>query len=200
VIAADQDILLQPDNQVVTSTVIRDATTLYRRYYHLPLFASNPGAAGATFTAPDANQVGGWLLDAAGEVLYMNTDVHSDWDGTSDLTMEVTFTVNVDNTGGAASDTVDLKTVFYYKGASEIATRTQTDEVATTIGACSQYTQFTAEFTIDYDAASQEVAAGDRMSMIINLETDTSEVDNIILNDASIHYNTTHIGIESGDV
>lgn len=199
VIAADQDILLQADNQVVTDTVIRGATSLYRRYYHTALASTNPGASGATWTAPGANSIGGWQLDAAGEVLYLNTDVHSDWDGATDLHLEVRFEVNVNNTGGLVSDTVDLKAAIYYKGLTETVTKSQTVEVATVVGQSAQYKQFEADFTIDWDYALNVVEVGDTIRVILNLETDTSEVDNIIVNDASFYYSTTHVGIESGD-
>lgn len=199
-IAADQDILLKADNQVVTDTVIRGATSLFRRYYHIPVQAVDPGASGATWTPPDANTIGGYQLDAAGEVLYLQTDVHSDWNGNTDLIMEVRFEVNVDNSGGNAGDTVDLKAVFYYKGTSEVVTKTQTVEVPTTVGQSAQYNQFSVSFTINYDETDNVVQAGDMIHCILNLETDTSEVDDIIINAASFYYQTTHTSIESGDV
>ena len=199
-IGADQDILLKADNQVVSDTVLRSATTLYRRYYHMDLSSVNPGGSGATWTPPDANTIGGWQLDAVGEVLYIGADIHSDWDGASDIDVEVYFEIN-----GASSenDTVDLKLVCYYKGQAETVTKTQTLEVATNVGdggVKAQYTSFEAEFTINYDEASNVVEAGDIFHFILNLETDTSEVDDIIVNAASLYYHTTHIGIEAGDV
>jgi len=166
-------------------------SAIMRRYYHLPLQSFDPGASGATWTSPDANTLSGWQLDAASETLEFQTDVHDDWDGASDLTIESVFTVNVDNSGGAPTDTVDLKLVCYYKGQGETATKTQTVEVATVIGTCAQWTQFKVEFDIDWDKASNVVQAGDVFSFILNLETDTSEVDNVTINDAAFHYHTT---------
>lgn len=199
-IAADQDILLKADNQVVTDTVIRGASTLYRRYYHMDISAANPGAAGATFTPPDGNTIGGFQLDAAGELLYFGADVHSDWDGASDMTVEVSFEINA---ASSENDTVDIKLVCYYKGDAETVTKSQTLEEAVNVGdggAKAQYTSFSVDFTIDYDALSNVVEVGDIFHFIMNLETDTSEVDDIIINAVSMHYNTTHIGIEAGDV
>jgi hypothetical protein len=191
---------MEDEAQLKTSAVLRGATSLYRRYYHLPLAAINPGASGATWTAPSTNTLGGWQLDAASEVLYLQTDVHSDWDAATDLTVEVKFEVNVNNTGGGAGDTVDLKLVCYYKGNAETACKTQTVEPATVVGASAQYKRFTATFTINYDETDNVVEVGDVMRMILNLETDTSEVDNIIVNSAEYYYSTTHLSIESGDV
>jgi hypothetical protein len=130
----------------------------------------------------------------------MEADVHADWDAATDLTVEVFFEVNVDNSGGAAGDTVDLKLVCYYKGDGETACKTQTVEVAKIVGASAQYKQFETEFTINYDEVDNVVQVGDQIGFILNLETDTSEVDDIIVTAASLHYNTAHMGIESGDV
>jgi len=200
IIAADQDILLQADNQVVTDTVIRGATSLYRRYYHLPISGFDPGASGATWTAPTANHTGGFQLNAVGEVLYFDTDVHTDWDGASDLNVEVYFAVNVDNTGGGAGDTVDLKLVCYYNTVGDTATKTQTQEVATVVGASAQYKVFKSVHTINFDETDNVVEAGDIMGFALNLETDTSEVDDIIVLHGAFYYNSSHVGIESGDV
>lgn len=184
-----------------SSDTIRARTAVYRRYYHMPLFASNPGATGPTFTAPSANTTGGYRLDAATEFLYLEADIHSDWDGASDLKVEVFFQVNVDNTGGAVGDTVDLKLVGYFMGTGDTASKVPTiAEVATVVGKSAQYKLFKAEFTVDYDTVANVVEAGDKCGFILNLETDTSEVDDIIVTNASMYYNTTHIGIESGDV
>lgn len=175
----------------------RGATSLYRRYYHIPLGSSNPGASGATWVDAGANTTGGWQLNAAGEKIRGGSDVHSDWDGASDLKVEVRFMINV--AGADAGDTVDLKLVCYYKGVGDTTTKTQTIEVPTTVGAAAQYTAFKADFTIDWDAASNVVEAGDHLSFYLNLETDTSEVDDVTITGMSYSYLTTHIGIEDGD-
>jgi len=199
VIAADQDILLQADNEVVTDTVIRGASTLYRRYYHLSIGSFDGGASGATFVPPDGNTVGGWQLNANTELLYLAADVHSDWDGVSDITVEVKFDIR---DASAENDTVDLKLVCYYKSSGDSATKTQTVEVATNVGdggIKAQWTQFTVEFTINEDEVDNNIDPGDIVSMILNLETDTSEVDDITINAASFFYNTTHLGVEASD-
>jgi len=185
---------------VVTDSKFRASTSSYRRYYHFDINAFNPGLSGATWTAPDGNTLGGYKLDNAGEILYGKTEVHSDWDGASDANIELSFECNVDNSGGNASDSVSIKIVLYYKGAGESVNKSQTVEVHTTIGACAQYTLFHADFPIDFDASSNELEVGDKITAIINLETDTSIIDNIIINDGSFYYNKTHAGIEDGDI
>lgn len=180
----------------------RKATADYRRFFHIPMESIDPGASGATFVPPDANTVGGWQLDVASEVLYFDGDVHDDWDGESDMFVVIDFEVNIDNSGGTVNDTVDLKLVAYYKGDGDVATRTQTVEVATVVGASARYKRFSAMFTLDWDKASNVIEKGDDMHFILNLETDTSEVDNIILcaGSGTFFYSTTHAGIEDGDV
>jgi len=179
---------------------IRATTAIYRRYYHVVLGSANPGGSGPTWVEASANTTGGWRLTNAAWYLRGQADVHADWDGASDLSFDVNFMVNVNNTGGGAGDTVDIKATVYYKGVGDTATKSQVVEVPTTVGASAQYKQFRAEFTIDWDYASNVVEVGDVIAIVINLETDTSEVDDIVVTSMEFYYNTTHLGIESGDV
>lgn len=178
----------------------RATTAIYRRYYHIALGSANPGASGPTWVDAGANTTGGWRLTNAAWLLRGQADIHADWDGASDLNIGVNFMVNVDNAGGGAGDTVDLKATIYYKGIGDTVTKSQIVEVATIVGQSAQYKQFRAEFTIDYDAASNVVEVGDVIAIVINLETDTSEVDDIVITSMEFSYNTRHIGIESGDI
>jgi hypothetical protein len=107
--------------------------------------------------------------------------------------------VNVDNTGGSDTDTVDLSMTVYYKGAGETVTKSQTIEVPVTVGKSAQYKQFKTTFTIDWDYASNVVEVGDIIAFVFHLETDTSEVDDIVITNMEFYYPTTHLGIEAGD-
>lgn len=187
--------LVGAGNFIFNNGYLRTDTSRYRRYYHLPLASFDPGASGATWTSATGDHLAGWQLNAAGEVLEFDTDVHSDWDGASDLTVEIRFQL-LD--AGNPGDTVDLRLVSYYMGDGEVATKTQTDEVATVTDG-TQYKMYTVTFTIDYDALGNNVDAGDIISLELNLETDTSEIDNVLIVGGSFFYNTTHTGIESGD-
>jgi hypothetical protein len=40
---------------------------------------------------------------------------------------------------------------------------------------------------------------GDHISFYLNLETDTSEVDDVTITGMSYSYLTTHLGVEDGD-
>ena len=106
--------------------------------------------------------------------------------------MEVTWEQNAASVGGA--DTVDLKVIFRYKGDQEAAIKTQTVEVAKTVGVADQYTQWTTDFTINWDLAGNILQAGDTVSMELNLETDTSEVDDVIINMCELKYKTDSPG------
>ena len=186
---------LVADTGIRVSNYVRHTSANYRRYYHMPASALDPGASGATWVDADANTVGGWLLNAVGETLEFNADVHADWDGT-DLTVEVYFAVGV---AGSADDTIDLKLICYYNAVGDTATKTQTVEVPTTTDG-TQYKVYKAIFTINWDETDNVVEAGDLISFILNLETDTSEIDSAIILAAHLHYNTTHTGIEAGDI
>jgi hypothetical protein len=188
------------DTGIRTTKAIRGTTSLFRRYYHVGLEEANPGASGATWVDAGANTTGGWQITNATHLLRGQADIHSDWDGATDLTVSVNFMVNVDNTGGADADTVDLKLVAYYKGVGDTACKTQTVEVETVIGKSAQYKQFKATFTIDWDYALNIVETGDVLSFVLNLETDTSEVDNVVITSMEFYYQTTHASLESGDV
>jgi hypothetical protein len=84
-------------------------------------------------------------------------------------------------------------------GVGDTAVKTQTIEVATTTTG-TQYKMYKATFTIPYNTVGAVVDAGDSLCFNLNLETDTSEIDNVLIVDASFYYQTTHTYIESGDV
>jgi len=167
-----------------------DGSALYRHHHQLSASEVSPGAAGATFVAPNANNIGGYQLDANTEYLYMSSHVGSDWVGEDDIEVAINFECNVNNTGGNVTDTVDLKMVFYYKGDAETANKTQTIENSVVVGQSAQYTRHKVTLTLPWDTVDHVVEAGDKFGMILNLETDTSEVDNVIINTANWRYKT----------
>ena len=187
------------EGDVQYGTYLRQEDASYVRYYHIPLGTANPGASGPTWVNASANTTGGWRLTNASWLLRGSADIHADWDGATDIMCEVHFMVNVDNSGGLVTDTVDLKATIYYKGAGDVATKSQVVEVATVVGQSAQYKQFDAEFTIDWDYADNVVDVGDIIAVVMNMETDTSECDDIVVTAMEFYYNTTHLGIESGD-
>lgn len=197
----DEYLRFDTDNEVnLVGKVVRGTTNLYRRYYHLNPGSFDPGASGAVWVDASANGPGGWELDADTDHLHGNVDVHADWNGASDLIVEVYFQI----VGASVlNDTVDIRIQFFYMGVGEVAAKSQTVEVATNVGdggAKAALTMFEAEFIIDWDDAGNVVEVGDQIGFLLNLETDTSEVDDIIVNNMTFFYETTHLGIEGGDV
>lgn len=183
------------NDQVTVGTLVSSGSAWYN-YHQFDAEAFNPGASGATQIPPDANTLGGYRLDNSGgtEYLYFSTDIHSDWDGSSDIEVDVRFEINA--AGSLGTDTVDLRLQVFMKGLGESANRSQVLEEAIVVGAAAQYTSFEALFTIDYDDLTDPVASGDVMSFILNLETDTSEVDNVIINHAERRYKSKYPRIE----
>ena len=179
---------------------IRSNSTDYRRYYHADISALDPGASGATWVDADANTLAGWKLDANTEYLDFDSDIHADWDGASNPTVEIKYTVNVDNTGGTGADTVDFQLVAYYKGFGDNATKSQTISSSDTVGASDQYKQFHHEIEVDWDYADNVLEVGDVISFVLSLATGTSDIDDITVNEVSFYYPTTHVGIETLDV
>ncbi len=182
-------------DEIKVADWVRHTSASYRRYYHLPLASFDPGASGATWTSPTANNLCGWQLNNANEILEFQSDIHADWDGASDLEVEIKFQL-LDS--GSLNDTVDLKLVCYYMGIGDTGTKTQTVEVATTTDG-TQFKMYQALFAINYDEGGNMVDVGDSICFVLNLEIDTSEIDNVLIVDGSLNYNTTHIGMESGD-
>lgn len=186
-------------DEIKVADWVRHTSASYRRYYHLDLASFDPGASGATWIEAGANGIGGWQLNASVETLQSKVDTHADWDGASDPKLEIRFQIN---TASSENDTVDLKVVTYYMGTGDSSTKTQTVEVATNVGdggIKAQYTMFVVEVPLNWDETDNNIVAGDCIAFQINLETDTSEVDDITLNAITFHYNTTHTGIEAGD-
>jgi len=170
-------------------------TSLYYHEYIISAFSTSTGASGATLTAPTANTLGGYQLDVNTEQLYFSMHVENDWDGATDITVEVYWEVNE---AEAADGTVDLQLICYYKGDHEATNKTQTQEEAHTItGNKAQYTQHKTTFTINWDESENVVEIEDVIGFILNLETDTSECDDVIINHMVSKYQTIKPALET---
>lgn len=174
---------------------IRSQTATYAHYYHPSIASTNPGASGATWIPADANQCQGQLLNAAGEKLEMAADIHDDWDMAYDPELEVKFTIQTDNTGGADADAIDLQLVCTYIGNGESSVRTQTIAKSVVIGKCSPYTRFNTHIDIDKDYASNNLQQGDIISLVLSVPA-TGDLTAAVINDVSFYYPTTHVGQE----
>ena len=165
------------------------------RYYHMAANNHNPGASGGAWVDPNANNGGGWRITADAHTLNLGADVHADWDGVSDLVVEVHFSVGA---AGNADDTIDLLLTSYYKANGDTASKTQSETVATVTDGV-QHTDYIATFTINYDEVDNVVETGDEYYAILNLVTATSEIDNAIIGNVTFYYLTKHHSIRLGD-
>lgn len=185
------------------ASVNRALTSLYRRYLYMPVAAMNAGAtSGVTYVAPSSSTTGGWNLTADAHVLTFGASIFADWDGSSNPVVDVCFDVNVDNSGGSSGDTVDLLLTAYYGQVGVVAIKTQTVTVSTTVGKAARYKTYKASFTLDRTVSQNQIVAGDRFGFKLNLINASSEVDDIVVihGGCSISYQTTHMGVESGDI
>lgn len=158
---------------------------------HVEIASLDPGASGATWIDVSADTLGGWRLDADTEILEFRADACDDWNSISDIEIKIAFEVNVDNSGGGDADTVDLKIVASYKGShnGDLTCKTQTVEIVNVVGKSAQYKSFVTTISLAYDAVGNLIDKGDKITCKLNLETDTSEVDNIIVNHVHVKYN-----------
>jgi len=138
--------------------------------------------------------LGGWQLNADTEYLYFDTHIDDDWDEVTNATVSIYFEINA--AGTAPSDTVDISLVLYLKGLGESVSKNQTVEVATTVGEASQYTLFSARIPLS-SLGVNGFEVYDILSFRLNLETDTSEVDDITICYTEIKYSTTKPALEN---
>lgn len=183
------------NSQNITNTgAITAASPIWWHEYLIPPYSADPGASGATWVDPTTNRIGGWQLNHVDEHLHIHFHIEDDWDGATDPEFHLTFEIN--SAGSSGGDTVDIKVVFYYKALGAAVTKTQTVEVATVVNADAQYTQYHTEFVIDHDLVDNLVMADDTFGVTLNLETDTSEVDDITINGFEFKYKTAKVHME----
>lgn len=178
--------------------IVRAPASNYRRYYHMPIGARNPGASGATWVNGDAaaGKLPGWQIDSATEYLWADVDIHDDWDAISNPVVEVKFCVNA--AGTDAAHTVDFALVAFYGLTGVAAVKTQTVSESTVIGVCDQYVRFKQEFELDRTVAGNTLQSGQILGLRLACLA-TGDVTSVTVSQMSFSYKTTHIGIESGD-
>lgn len=182
---------LTTGGSITSGGVIRCSSSLWWHSMHISGFDLNSLISGATYTAPDSNTLGGVLIDAASEFLYAEADVHSDWDGATNPEIKIIY--EIAEADPNAVGTVDIKVVAYYKGSGEKVNKTQTLETAQTVDGCARYQQYIKTYELDWDKADNVLEAGDKLALIINIETDTSEIDVIMINHIHFRYKTSKV-------
>lgn len=175
----------------------RGVTSKWHYCKYIDMFSVSPGASGPDQIVMSSVTIGGYNLDVITEYLYFNGKVCTNWDASSDLWVIVTYEVDVDNTGGLITDTVDFSLLCYYKGSLEIVNKTQTATCSEVVGQSPRYKQFQDTLVIDYDpGGGNDVDIGDVFAFRLNLDTGASEVDSVVVNIAIFTYQTALPQIE----
>lgn len=170
--------------------------SLYWRCCNFGAFELPSLESGATLIPPDFNTSGGYQLDELTEYIYFSSGIYNDWDEISDPKLFITWECNIDNSGGNITDKVDLKLNCSIKGLSDIDVGFQSLNSSTIIGQSPRYKQFESIFTLDYDSISSPIEMNDLLTFRLNLKTNTSDIDNIIVNFISFRYQARKVNIE----
>ena len=165
-------------------------TSAYWYCKYIDAISVSPGGSGATLQLPTSNTLGGYNLDADGEYLYLNAFVCNNWDGATDPVLWIVYEVDVDNSGGNATDTVEFDVLVYLKGDGETSPKSQTLNVRQQIGQSAQYKRFWASVEIDHDDGSNPVDIGDVISMRVNFDATSSDITDVIVNFFRFVYKT----------
>jgi hypothetical protein len=168
-----------------------DGSGGYWHEYSLGAIDLSPGGSGATLIAPNASSLGGYRFDNITEYLLFATHVDADWDEVSDGILEIAFEVNVDNTGGLVTDTVEISAECWHKLPGELVNTVNSHEGSTVVGQSDQHELFIQEVDIT------DLRIGEVIAFRINLNTVFSEVDNIIINYVEFKYKTYIPAMES---
>lgn len=152
--------------------------------YNMGAIDLSPGASGATLIAPNASSLGGYRFDAINEYLLFASHVEDDWDGVSDGIFEISFEVNVDNTGGLVTDTVKFQLEVWHKIEGELVNTVFSLEGNTVVGQSDQHELFIQEITVG------NLRVGEVISFRLNLNTITGDITNVIVNYIEFKYPT----------
>jgi len=177
-----------------------NSADLYR-YFHLPISAADPdNTLGGEWYDPSSDTLGGYRINSSQDKFHFEPMVYDDWDGESDLHLDVYFESNVDNSGGSVDDVVHVRCEVYYKGIGEKVTKYQQITDIVTVGQCDQYTLFKAQLVIDWDATDNVVQKGDSFKLQLHNYSSGSDIDDYIFNQVWFYYKTKYANTESGSV
>lgn len=161
--------LIGTSSQWYAAMALASATT----YVRVPC-DMNVGGIGTPATASTATEFGGWLMDATAEQLNVvsRQPVPNGWTGAHDLKLEIAFALNAAETNG---DDADFEgTVRAITPGTDATNKTGTTIAPTAydIGTASaQYSLHKMQLTIDFDDATNPVAVGDYVSVVVNRDT-----------------------------
>ncbi len=142
------------------------------------------GASGATLVVPSALSVGGYQLNSVTEYVYVTVHIEGDISGAGPGYIELTFEVNIDNTGGNTTDVVVFDVESYHKALGDLVSTIDTHSGSTVVGKADTNKIFAQVITID------DVVADQTITFRINLDTVASDVDDVVLNFFEFKYQT----------
>ena len=172
------------DDLYTEASYLRVASDGYGGYWHEHNedgINLSPGGSGATLVAPNISTLGGYRFDALGEWLYFDVAIEDDYDGVSDVVLEIFFEVNTDNSGGNDTDTVDFQVEYWCKELGDRTCTNVTYNISTVVGKAEQHDLFMASETCTPIGNSL-------VSFRLELITITSDVDNVIVNYVRMRY------------
>jgi len=162
-------------------------------YWHLyPVAAVNisAGGSGATQIKPSAASLGGYQLNGLTEWLFFDGYIEDDYDGVGNVIVDIFFEVNNDNSGGLVTDTVVIQLECWHKALGDQFTTLASLSGTTVVGQSQQCHLF--QMTITGGVPTK----CDLMSFRINLDTVSSQVDDIIVNYIIVRYPTFVSAVE----
>lgn len=141
----------------------------------------NAGAASVGATAPSTVTIGTWRgleFDAAGELAFIEFEVPDDWNGTSDMTLQI---YGYAETGDAVANAEIIQFDADYRSvaggeAYDNGTLVTISPTYTQSGAGTDKAQIELTVVIDYDNANQPLTKNDIVGFVINRDvggTDT---------------------------
>jgi hypothetical protein len=167
---------------------------------HIAASSVSPGASGATLTVINTATLV-WLLNDNTEYLYMCSDIHDDWDGVSDIVVEVTVALSGDE---AANDDIQAEIIAEYVGDHEdidTGLRTQTRSIDHDIVSDNnQGDVHHMTFILDHALGGQEIGVDDHLSLRFRLDVagGAGNVAAVWFKDAIIKYRTPKPAPETG--
>ena len=149
-----------------------DGTSRYYHEYHLSASQADPGASGASPT--ELGAVFSYLLNATTEYLYYAVDIHDDWDGASDVEVEVeVYLPNAET----AEDLIRMSVLCEYGADHDNANALKTQTLTADHDILNDNAQFDIHkipFTLNWDEGGNVLEVGDTLHFRVYLDDVTT--------------------------
>lgn len=168
---------------------------LYWNETHTTAAKTSAGGSGATLTLVGTSTLT-WLLDATTEYIYFDSEMHSDWDGASDVVVMAMVAIDTIET---ASDVIEAEIICEYHSEHDdidTSTKTQTRSVNHSIGAVTaQGSAHMLTFILDWDLGGNVIEATDMLHCRFRLDAQTN-INSVWYMASTVKYRTAHPAIE----